>query len=173
MIRDLKPPFEELLGFWVTSARGTRVSDRSRYFIILYYFFRALLEDVSKASGVICCLNHCWGCRPKFCTVHSARDGSILNRNSSVLCSKRHERKQIVPFNLLYIFFSLTNKLLWKRNVFILKSSSQLVFALNANSGCSEATYLRRYHQQHKAAGKGAKSLPAARVSFQILGRRR
>lgn len=112
------------------------------------------------------------GYRPKFCAAFPAKDASILKRNSRGLGRKRQERQQIVPLNLLYtyIFPLQTN---FFGNVFILKRSLQLVSASNANSGCIEVTYLRRHHQQHKTAGKGAKSLPAAGVSFQILGRRR
>lgn len=52
--------------------------------------------------------------------------------------------------------------------MFILKRSSQLVSALNANSGCREVAYLLRYHQQHKTAGKEQKvsQLPRSASRF-------
>lgn len=120
-----------------------------------------LSEDVSKASEAFIAQISVVVAGRNF--VSCFKDGSILKRNSSALCSKRQERKQIIPFNLLYIYihinyFFLTNKLLWKINVFILKRSSQLVSALNANSGCSQVTYLQRYHQQRKSTERSKKS---------------
>lgn len=108
-----------------------------------------LSEDVNTAAGVFVVVagRNFVSCLPPT---------MVLFSNEIPVCSvvkgggnPQTRTKQIIHFNLLFINFFLANTLLRKRNVFILKYSPQLVSALNANSGCTEVTYLRRYHQQH------------------------
>lgn len=108
-----------------------------------------LTEDEKKASGVFVVIagRNFVPCFPPRMVLFSNEipECSVVKGEKN----PQTKTKQIIHFNLLFIYFFLTSTLLRKRNVFILKSSPQLVSALNANSGCTEVTYLRRYHQQH------------------------
>lgn len=108
-----------------------------------------LPEDVSKVSGVFVVVagRNFVSCLPPRMVLFS----NEIPVRSVVKGGKTHKQnlnKLYTLTSFLHIF-SLTNTLLRERNVFILNRSPQLVSALNANSGCSEVTYLRRYHQQH------------------------